>query len=190
MANVNYNDQEILYQGRLSKKARTSVMFHKPWVDRDIYLIKNKTVMYYDGPKKRGEISLRGNAQVHDVPAQEANGMEFAFLVSNNHQNPLLLCAESEVVRRQWVSNIQRVIDDTWDDYMANLRMADEVEQLPFRSRTFHDIEAMAIAEGTVREHAMTLDTATKGTMSIVKMACLNRAMKFAEERDSAMMSF
>ena len=54
-------------------------MFNKPWVDRDVYLVKNKTVMYFDGPKKRGEISLEGDARCCEVPADHANGMDFAF---------------------------------------------------------------------------------------------------------------
>ncbi len=189
MASVNYNERDILLSGRFKKRARTSVMFNKPWVDRDVYLVKNKTVMYFDGPKKRGEISLAGDARCCEVPADHANGMDFAFEVSNSYQNPLLLSAGSEKVRNEWVANINRVIDGTWDEYIANLRIVDQVEDLPFRPRGAHDIEAMAVVEGTCREHAMTLDTATREIMVFVQLACHNKSMKAADEREKSLSS-
>ncbi len=90
----------------LSKKGMGKMI--RPWVLRTVVLDRNHNLLYYDGNKLRGEISLSGTIARH-VEADLADGRPFAFEIANisgvkKHQNSsLLLAASCQQDAKDWV---------------------------------------------------------------------------------------
>ena len=126
MANVEnragptYDSQGYAKIGSLSKKARLRGVWEyiewiisRPWATRQLRLHKTKQLIYFDGDRWRGEISIVGCcARILDAPQADGNLHSFGIFRTDVDKELLVLAAESDEERDEWVGAINAVISD------------------------------------------------------------------------------
>ena len=95
--------------------------------------------------------SAWGPVNIVEKSIEEADGMNFAFEISNTIKNdsPLLVSAPSAAEKEKWIKLIKRIIArDTWGSAASFEKIVELTESLPFVRRKRTILTMMLKLEG------------------------------------------
>ena len=114
---VEEETSELVKEGNLLKRGRgrglIAMFLSKPWQDRRIKLYEGLKIQYCSDDSIKGEIVLNG-AQVSAKEPGDADGRQFPFEITNPIGDALMLNAENEKERGEWIHVIKCVVNGTW----------------------------------------------------------------------------
>ena len=137
------SDEDVLHEAVMFKKGRSKEWYTiiKKWAERRVTLNRKGMIQYYEGEKKRGEITVTGcSIKKFDKDEMEKpHCFEITSVIPS--EAPLILAPKTEAEKEEWIRCIMLVAARLWEA-AKDAQSQDTARTMPFTMTTLRESES------------------------------------------------